>query len=118
MTVETTTATEADQRIEQAFGHEEHCHTHGCPGLGYCATVDHETRDRVARGGGLLFHEAHDCGARHCTCITAAIRKVVRDERALVLELAGEAIFGYSAKPQRGLRHLRRFAKMVREGEA
>lgn len=103
--------TDADVRVEQAFGHEPGCHTEGCPGPGRCIT---------AGRANFLGTPSDDagCDVTVCTCITAAIKKVVKDERALVLELAGEAIFGYSAKPQRGLRHLRRFAAMVRSGEA
>lgn len=107
----TDTQTDAERRVEEAFGHEPGCHTEGCPGPGRCITADRTNFLGVPSGNA-------GCDVTVCTCITAAIQKVVRDERALVLELAGEAIFGFSTKPQRGLRHLRRFAGLVRAGEA
>ena len=107
----TDTQTESARRVEEAFGHEPGCHTEGCPGPGRCVTADRENFLGTPA-------DVAGCGVTVCTCITAAIQKVVRDERALVLELAGEAIFGFSTKPQRGLRHLRRFAGLVRNGEA
>lgn len=109
---------DADVRVEDIFGHGELCHTRGCAGLGYCYTVAAEAQKRYGSTMAVPPDFENTCGKTDCDCITAAIQKVVRDERALVLEQAGEAIFGFSAKPQRGLRHLRRYASMVRSGEA
>lgn len=110
MTVEPQVQTEADQRVEDAFGHEPHCHVDGCPGAGRCVEAD---RLWLYGGGSLV-----ECDTTHCTCITAAIKKVVREERALVLEHAAEAFWQGNRKKTRMERHVLSWARRVRDGEA
>lgn len=68
------------ERMIDTFGHEEHCHTNGCPGMGWCARVTVEAQQRVASGGPLRFSEDPRCEDTGCTCITTAITVVVSME--------------------------------------
>lgn len=109
---------DADVRVEDAFGHDELCHTRGCAGLGYCYTVAATAQARYGSTLTVPMDFENTCGKTTCDCITAAIQKVVRDERVLVLEQAAEAMFGHSATGSRALRKLRSYAALVRSGEA
>lgn len=76
------------ERMIDTFGHEEHCHTNGCPGMGWCARVTVEAQQRVASGGPLRFSEDPRCEDTGCTCITTAITVVVSMEvRTLIAKV-------------------------------
>lgn len=118
--------TEADARVEAAFGHADFCHVGGCPSVGFCYTVgteltawrrDHPERPLDDEIEWLGVHG--DCGSRECDCITSAIQRFVREERALVLEQVADASYTSSAnKPPRVVRLMRQCAQQVREGLA
>lgn len=76
------------ERMIDLFGHEEHCHTNGCPGMGWCARITVEAQQRVANGGALRFFNEEKCGDTGCTCITTAITVVVSMEvRTLIAKV-------------------------------
>lgn len=72
------------ERMVDTFGHEDPCHTNGCPGMGGCRRVTAEAQRRVASGGALRFFNEDKCDETRCTCITVAITAVVKMEVAML----------------------------------